>query len=152
MEAAYTVTMYELDPATCCELLDRVRFGRVAFVDAEGVAVLSVNAAVRDGAVYFRTCADSALGRLTPGDRVAFQADHADAVSESGWSVLVRGVASAVTDRATLDALADSTVHPWAPGPRDRWMRIEPTTVTGRRIERHAITPPGERLPYMEPG
>ena len=38
--------------------------------------------------------------------------------------MLVRGTATHVRDPARIAALADTAVHPWAPGPRDRWIEI----------------------------
>jgi hypothetical protein len=61
--------------------------------------------------------------------------DRIDEAFSEGWSVLVRGPARAVTDpdeAARLDEQAYTT--PWAGGPRDLWLRIEPVAVTGRRI------------------
>jgi nitroimidazol reductase NimA-like FMN-containing flavoprotein (pyridoxamine 5'-phosphate oxidase superfamily) len=150
-DATYSVIMHDLDEATCRRLLGRARFGRVAFETADGIAVLPVNAVFSRGAVFFRTAESSSLHALTTSQPVAFQVDHVDHVSESGWSVLARGVASRVDDEATLASLAETDIHPWAPGPRDRWIRIEPHTLTGRHIERHAQLQPGEHLPYMPP-
>lgn len=52
-----------------------------------------------------------------------------------GWSVLVRGVASAVTDPRAVRELAEREYgDPWAGGERDLWIRPVPAGVTGRRI------------------
>ena len=54
-----------------------------------------------------------------------------------GWSVLVEGRLSAVTDPVEADALDVWYSQSWAPGIRDSiWMRIEPTSITGRAITR----------------
>ncbi len=150
-DTTYTVTMHELDEAVCCRLLDRVRFGRVAFEIDDEISVLPVNAIFSGGELYFRTATGSPLHRLGNNHPVAFESDHLDEVAESGWSVLVRGFASFVVDDATLAALSQSDVHPWAPGRRDCWIRIPAESVTGRLIERHADLLPGEHLPYMPP-
>jgi nitroimidazol reductase NimA-like FMN-containing flavoprotein (pyridoxamine 5'-phosphate oxidase superfamily) len=113
--------------------------GRVGFVyDGEPV-VLPVNSQLTDGKIAFRTAGDSMLHELGNGELVAFEADHVDPVAESGWSVLVRGHLWDVTDQALVDRLTSASNHPWAPGPKDRWMVIEPTKVSGRSIMRHAL-------------
>ena len=80
---------------------------------------------------------DSALGRMPDGSPVAFEVDQTDEVAKSGWSVIVSGHLSSVTDAEELDRLAELELHPWAPGRRDRWIKVTPTTVTGREVTRH---------------
>ncbi len=152
MDDSYDITIDELDEKLCWRLLARARFGRVGFVHDGEVIVLPVNAAVDAGRVIFRTAADTtiaATARHQP--TVAFQTDHTDQIAESGWSVLVRGRLRDVTDTPESSEWGDSMVHPWAPPPRDRWMCIDATTITGRTIHRHRRIPPGVRLPYMPP-
>ena len=136
----YIVKMYELEEDVCRQMLARCNFGRVAFGDAaEGPTILPVNCLFSDGAVLFRAQAGSALDRLRRGRVVAFEADQVDLIAESGWSVLVRGTATHVRDPARIAALADTAVHPWAPGPRDRWIEIHAQQITGRIIRRHRV-------------
>ena len=133
----FVVEMDELDIEVCWWLVARTRFGRVAFV-ADGVpAVRPVNCGVLERHVVFRTGADSALGRMPDGSPVAFEVDQTDEVAKSGWSVIVSGHLSSVTDAEELDRLAELELHPWAPGRRDRWIKVTPTTVTGREVTRH---------------
>ena len=96
----------------------------------------------------FRTSADATFFEFIHGSRVAFEADHTDHIAESGWSVLVRGTLHEVTDPAEIDALGTLPVHPWAPGRRDRWMRIvRQRDRTDDR--RHRWSRRENRLPYM---
>jgi nitroimidazol reductase NimA-like FMN-containing flavoprotein (pyridoxamine 5'-phosphate oxidase superfamily) len=135
----FLVKMYDLDEAGCRGLLDRCRFGRIAFDDDDGPTILPVNAIYADGVVLYRTTAGSPLDRNVVGRVVAFEADHADPELESGWSVLVRGAASRVTDAQRLAALAETEVDPWAPGDRDVWVEIRPDSMTGRMIRRQRL-------------
>jgi hypothetical protein len=82
---------------------------------------------------------------------VTFECDDTDSVAESGWSVVVRGRLCAVVDPCELARLAESDLHPWAPGVKDRWMKITPTEVTGRVVRRHRDLPPGVHVPSMPP-
>jgi nitroimidazol reductase NimA-like FMN-containing flavoprotein (pyridoxamine 5'-phosphate oxidase superfamily) len=148
----FLVKMYALDEQACIDLLDRCRFGRVAFLDSNaGVTVLPVNCLYSGGAVLFRTAAGSALDRLRDRGRVSFETDDIDPDAQSGWSVLVRGRASLVTDQRRLASLADTEVHPWAPGHRDLWVEIVPDQITGRMIRRERHQGRKERLPAMPP-
>jgi nitroimidazol reductase NimA-like FMN-containing flavoprotein (pyridoxamine 5'-phosphate oxidase superfamily) len=150
MTEVYDIQETELDEEMCWRMLARAGFGRVGFVEGDGVVVLPVNAAVSDRRVIFRTRSGSSLARKA-GANVGFEADHTDRVSESGWSVVVRGRLVDATDTAEAQRWSNLTVHPWAPPPRDRWMMIEPTQVTGRMIERHRRIDVGGRLSYMPP-
>jgi nitroimidazol reductase NimA-like FMN-containing flavoprotein (pyridoxamine 5'-phosphate oxidase superfamily) len=145
MEQEYDIRVDELDERTCWQLLTRAGFGRVGFVEDAGVVVLPVNSAVRDQRIIFRTAVGTSLAAAGDGSVVAFEADHTDRVAESGWSVLVQGQLWDVTDRPEVATWSTVLVRPWAPGPRDRWMRIDPTRVTGRMIQRHRNLPSGVR-------
>jgi nitroimidazol reductase NimA-like FMN-containing flavoprotein (pyridoxamine 5'-phosphate oxidase superfamily) len=148
----FLVKMYALDAEACIDLLERCRFGRVGFVDgSEGVSVLPVNCLYSGGVVLFRTAAGSALDRLRDGGPVSFETDDIDPDTQSGWSVLVRGRASLVTDQQRLASLGDTEVHPWAPGHRDLWIEIVPDRITGRMIRRQRHQGRGDHLPAMPP-
>ena len=147
----FIITMYELEDESCRRFLERSRFGRVGFVGDEGPEVLPVNAMFSEGSVLFRTAADSPLDRYVVGRAVVFEVDNTDNVAESGWSVLVRGTGHRVTDPHRLAAIADTDVHPWAPGARDQWMEIRPERISGRIIRRHRLGGDTEHLPYMPP-
>jgi uncharacterized protein len=149
--AEFVVDMDELDIEVCWWLIARTRFGRVAFV-ADGVpAVRPVNCGVLNRQVVFRTGADTALGRMTDGSPVAFEVDQTDQAAESGWSVIVTGHLAPVTDADELARLAEFELHPWAPGARDRWMKVTPTEVTGREVTRHRDLTASGQVPYMPP-
>jgi hypothetical protein len=68
---------------------------------------------------------------------VAFEVDEIDRRTRSGWSVLVHGLAEAVTDAHRTDLVERTRatgVKPWAPGEHGRWMRLIPQEISGRRI------------------
>ncbi|MFF5017314.1 helix-turn-helix domain-containing protein [Streptomyces sp. NPDC001165] len=118
----------------CRALLATHGVGRLAITTASGPVIVPVNYSVVDGAIVFRT-ERGATPALAMGCQVAFEVDRIDDAFSQGWSVLVRGPAHAVTDpeeRRRLTERAYST--PWAGGSRSLWVRIDPFTVTGRRI------------------
>ncbi|MFE8993029.1 helix-turn-helix domain-containing protein [Streptomyces collinus] len=132
--AARTPRFTELTEAECRSLLSTHGVGRLAVPADAGPVVVPVNYSVVEGGIVFRT-APGTTPAQADGHQVAFEADRIDEAFSEGWSVLVRGPATTVTDPddvALLEEQAYST--PWAGGRRDLWLRIEPVSVTGRRI------------------
>ncbi|QKV91124.1 pyridoxamine 5'-phosphate oxidase family protein [Streptomyces sp. NA02950] len=132
--AAAHPELLELGPGECRDLLATHGVGRISVATARGPAVIPVNYSVVDDAVVFRTAPD-ATPAAAAGTEVAFEVDHIDEALSEGWSVLVVGRAQRVTDPAAVRRLAaEAYSAPWPGGSRDLWLRIEPTSVTGRRI------------------
>ncbi len=119
---------------SCLSLLDAVSVGRVGFVADGEVFVLPVNFVMDGQAVVFRTANGSKLASAEDESAVAFEVDNYDDITRSGWSILVRGRAEVVEDDAELGRLGRLGLSPWA-GEENRpfWVRIRPTSVTGRR-------------------
>jgi uncharacterized protein len=123
----------ELGEDECLELLASKVIGRVAFLDDAGPVVVPVNYVVHDGTVLFRTSPHSAVGRLVREQTCAFEVDDIDEVTESGWSVLLRGPATVVGPDDLPSAGADRPL-PWPDGVRSMHVRISPRLVSGRRL------------------
>jgi nitroimidazol reductase NimA-like FMN-containing flavoprotein (pyridoxamine 5'-phosphate oxidase superfamily) len=145
------VWMDDLDVDVCWRLIAGQPVGRVGFVWDGRPKVLPVNHAVDEKTIVVRTEHDTMLGGLHSDQIVAFEVDGADNAAETGWSVLVEGRTVEVTTPREMDRLSRITLHPWAPGERDQWVRIMPTSVTGRAISRRRSTPRGPLLPYLPP-
>ncbi len=135
----YEIVVDELDEENCWRLVAQEAFGRVAFIQDFELWIYPVNTAVVDGRVVFRTGDDSMLRAAGDSSMVAFEADHTDRINETGWSVLVRGRLRDVTDNPVTGAWHELTVRPWAPGPRNRRMAIEPSAISGRTISRRRV-------------
>ena len=94
--------MEMLSDDECIDLLRQVPVGRIAVtVDALPV-IIPINFAVVDGAVVFRTPPGTKLAAATASAVVAFEVDSYEADGRTGWSVMVQGMASEVTDPASL--------------------------------------------------
>lgn len=125
----------DIGPEECRSLLSTHGVGRVAVSASDGrPAVVPVNYDVIDDAIVFRTAPN-----LTPaaavGTEVAFEVDHMDEALSQGWSVLVVGPASVVTDPDTVRRLTEHAhTTPWPGGAREMWVSIRPAHLTGRRI------------------
>ncbi len=65
---------------------------------------------------------------------MAFEVDHVDAETRTGWSVVARGRAEAV-DPVDLRVIRDRGLpRPWADGTRTLHLRIVWSELSGRRI------------------
>ncbi len=119
---------------TCLELLASVHLGRIGFQADGELVILPVNHVMDGQDVVFRTSRGSKLAAAGEQGLVAFEVDSYDPPSRSGWSVLVTGRAIVVyedpeirrLDQLGLDQWAADVAHPF-------WVRIRPTSVTGRR-------------------
>ena len=124
----------ELTRSECFELLAQEHLGRVAVVDDRGPVIFPVNYILDRHTVVFRTGEGTKLDAASLGRRVSFEVDGTDPAARTGWSVVVRGEAAEVTDRAELERLRELPLRAWAPGARNRYVRILPSALTGRRI------------------
>jgi nitroimidazol reductase NimA-like FMN-containing flavoprotein (pyridoxamine 5'-phosphate oxidase superfamily) len=125
-----------ISPTECFELLEPGGLGRVGFTAADGIMMLPVNFAVSGKAIIFRTAPDTLLA-IHANAQLSFEADHVDEALHEGWSVLVLGHGRAITDEHEVTRLQDVTgLQPWAPGARDVYVRISPTQISGRRVQR----------------
>ena len=141
MRGVGKVRWQELTKQECFGLLAGQQLGRVVLVDDRGPLALPVNFVVDQHSVLFRSDEGTKLAVASRGARVAFEVDGTDAATRTGWSVLVRGEAVEVTDPAELERVRRLPLSPWAPGPKDRYVRILPTALTGRRIALPEDTP-----------
>lgn len=132
--AAHHPEFTQLTTEECRELLGSHGVGRIGVPTAEGPLIVPVNYTVIDGTIVFSTDPGTVPARAA-GCRVAFEIDRIDDVFSQGWSVLVRGLAHEVTDRDEAHRLMDRVYsEPWAGGRRSMLLRIEPLSITGRRI------------------
>ena len=84
----------ELGTDQCWRLLERCSVGRLGFAAEGEQLILPVNYVVDGHSIVVRTGRTVMLEALGPGATVAFEVDGSDAVSETGWSVLIKGHAS----------------------------------------------------------
>jgi len=126
-----TAALEDLDRDECLKLVATMSVGRIAVADdGDGPLVVPVNYVMDDDVVVFRTGAGSKLHAMRGNKPVSFQVDLIDPFHHTGWSVLIRGLAYGAFehDVAHLD------LSTWAPGDKHHWIRVLPTSMTGRRI------------------
>jgi uncharacterized protein len=123
-----------LSPEQCLDLLQHSTVGRVAVTVAALPAIFPVNYAILDEAIVFRTGEGTKLRAALERAVVAFQVDHIDDATASGWSVMAVGMAEEITDPADIKAAEQLGLHPFAAGDRAHFVRIRPEFLSGRRI------------------
>ncbi|MFJ5726701.1 pyridoxamine 5'-phosphate oxidase family protein [Streptomyces paradoxus] len=125
-----------LDRQSSLHLLAKVPVGRVVYTRQALPAVLPVNFSLdTDTSVLLCTSPDSDLVRAIDGVVVAFEADEFDAATRSGWSVVVTGRATVVTDPAEHERLSRDGPTSWMPLAGAVFVRIESEIVTGRELD-----------------
>lgn len=127
-------TLAELSVEESMALLSGASVGRLAYVVDGEPGVIPVNYVFKDGTVVFRTTYGPILDTISAGARVAFEVDDLDPAAHTGWSVVVRGRAEEVWLAEELEAARQLPLSSWAPGERTHYVRISPSTITGRRI------------------
>jgi uncharacterized protein len=125
-----------LNREECMALLEHTSFARVG-VSVEALpAILPVTIAVLDDRVVFRTLPGTKLAYAAEGSILAVEADEYDPTAKEGWSVLVRGVASEVTTRSTIDRAREVLADSWIDGDSaEHYVEVSCDLVTGRRLQ-----------------
>jgi hypothetical protein len=131
-----------LDEAECLRLISAGGIGRIAFTGRFGPTVLPVNYQLHQGTIVFRTAEDSPTdedlrtGIANAEYKVAFEIDDFSLAAREGWSVLIQGALHHVDSAAERASVRGAGVEPWAGGPRELFLRVIPSRVSGRRISR----------------
>lgn len=119
----------------CVKLLHGGVVGRIAVSTPQGPHIIPLNYAITHDAVVVATSPYSALGTYGEGSLVAFEADRFDYETHTGWSVVVRGRATTITDPEELRQIRHSWApRPWADGTRNLFLRIPWTELSGRSL------------------
>jgi nitroimidazol reductase NimA-like FMN-containing flavoprotein (pyridoxamine 5'-phosphate oxidase superfamily) len=127
--------MDELSTLECRDLLGTQEVGRVAVCTPQGPQIMPVNYVVDGASLIFRTAPYGVLGRHAWNSRIAFQIDHVDTETRSGWSVLATGSGEMIEDAEELAVVrAFRNPQPWASGSRLLYVRLAWDEITGRRI------------------
>jgi nitroimidazol reductase NimA-like FMN-containing flavoprotein (pyridoxamine 5'-phosphate oxidase superfamily) len=132
----------DLDEAECLRLVSPGGIGRIAFTGRFGPTVLPVNYQLHQGTIVFRTAEDSPTdedlrtGIANAEYKVAFEIDDFSPAAREGWSVLIQGPVHHVESEAERASVREAGVEPWAGGPRELFLRVVPSRITGRRISR----------------
>ncbi|MDQ1289874.1 MAG: uncharacterized protein QG622_3440 [Actinomycetota bacterium] len=123
-----------LDAQKCWELLSSVEVGRLAVAVAGDVDIFPLNFIIDDGSIIFRTAEGTKLVEVVLSGRVAFEADGYDAGLGLAWSVVLKGRAELLDKFEDIYRAQDLPLFPWNATPKERFVRIVPDKLTGRRF------------------
>ena len=130
-------TLETLDEQACLQLLGAQDFGRVGVVVDDHPEIFPVNYVLERNTILFRTDDGTKLS-ASHAHSVCFQIDGTSEVEIEGWSVLVVGHAREIVNQIELTEAMLLKVKPWVQGRKAHWVRIEPTSITGRTIRSSA--------------
>jgi nitroimidazol reductase NimA-like FMN-containing flavoprotein (pyridoxamine 5'-phosphate oxidase superfamily) len=142
-----TEPLEQLSASECWTLLRSVDVGRLATpTDRGGVDIFPVNHIVDQGSIVFRTAVGTKLTAALNAVEVAFEADNAARTAaeqpDDAWSVVIHGTAELITTVTELFDSFELTVHPWHLSNKPYFVRVVPTSVSGRRFRLDATAPP----------
>lgn len=121
-----------LSESECWELLASVPLGRLVTSVDGSPEIFPVNFVVDGRGLLFRTAQGTKLVGAVMNERVLFEADRHNAAE--GWSVIVKGSARVLRADEELEHARRTALVPWTSSEKDHYVRIRPTTVTGRRF------------------
>jgi nitroimidazol reductase NimA-like FMN-containing flavoprotein (pyridoxamine 5'-phosphate oxidase superfamily) len=125
----------DMSRSDALDLLQRHGFvGRVAFIVDGRSMIMPVNYLADRDALVFCTGEGTKLSTLRGGAAVTFEVDDSRAIDHSGWSVVVEGISSEITDPEELKWLRRGPLKSWAVRPTAHWIRVTYEHVSGRRI------------------
>jgi len=127
-------TVDHLSESACWELLRTTSIGRLAVWVEDHPDIFPLNYAVDHGTVVFRSGAGTKISAALSDSPVALEADGYDAETAAAWSVVIKGNAEEIRRGPDLMDTVDLPLFPWQAGDKGRFIRIVPTTTTGRRF------------------
>lgn len=123
-----------LSEEECWQRLRGFELGRLVTRVGDVIDIFPINYVADGASIVFRTAEGSKLVELTVNDEVIFEVDdHTDA---DAWSVIVRGRARTLDTLDEREAADRLGLTPWVPTLKYNYVRIEPTTVSGRAFRR----------------
>lgn len=126
--------LHELDAAQCWARLRGEQLGRLAMSVGDEVDIFPVNYVVDGDSLVFRTAPGTKLFEAVVSTYVAFEIDgHTEA---DAWSVVAKGPAARLERQAEIEAAELLPLSPWAPTLKYTFVRITPTSLSGRWFER----------------
>jgi nitroimidazol reductase NimA-like FMN-containing flavoprotein (pyridoxamine 5'-phosphate oxidase superfamily) len=120
--------------AECWEFLSMQPIGRLGTAVAGEPEIFPLNFAVADRAIYFHTIPGTKVAEVAINGKVAFEVDQWG--PDIAYSVIVKGTAEVLEDDVDIAAAESTNLVSYLDDTLDTWVRITPTDVTGRRLQR----------------
>lgn len=127
-------TIVHLSEEECWELLRQAKVGRLAVDIAGQPDIFPINHLVHRGSIVFRSAAGTKLAGAVLGRHVAYEIDGYQPSQRTAWSVVVKGVAEQIEKMEEVWEAEELPLFPWAAFPKPEFVRIEASSVTGRRF------------------
>jgi uncharacterized protein len=127
-------TVDELSESACWTLLRTASVGRLAVWVQDHPDIFPINYAVDHGTVVFRSGTGTKVSAALSDSPVALEADGYDEETTEAWSVVVKGNVEEISRGQDLLDTIDLPLFPWQAGDKGRFIRIIPTTTSGRRF------------------
>ncbi len=123
-----------LDETECWDLLRAAMVGRLAVDIAGQPDIFPINHLVDGETLVFRSAAGTKLAGAVLNGHVAFEIDGYEPEQRTAWSVVVKGTAATIERMQEVFDAEDLPLFPWLASPKPNFVRIHPTSVTGRRF------------------
>ncbi len=127
----------EPEPITqgdCIRLLGSAAIGRLALSIHALPVVLPCSFGLALDGIVIRTGGGPEFDQACDQAVVAFEVDGFDPILETGWTVLVQGLATVLTGPLELDVASQLELAPWGDPPGESFVRVPLDLVTGRRL------------------
>lgn len=124
----------ELAVNECWALLRTEVVGRLAVWVDDHPDIFPLNYAVDHGTLVFRSARGTKVSAALSDAHVALEVDGYLSESHEAWSVVIKGKAEGIREIDDLMDTVDLPLFPWQAGTKDFFVRLVPTSVTGRRF------------------
>ncbi|WP_405218489.1 pyridoxamine 5'-phosphate oxidase family protein [Agrococcus sp. Ld7] len=128
--------VHEISEAECLKLLSVFEFGRIAFRVGDRLEVFPINYHADGREITFRTAPGTKLAGVLLADDVVFEIDNIGV--REAWSVVAHGRARRLETSSETEAAAALPIYPLIPTVKREFVRIDLTSVSGRRFHRWA--------------
>lgn len=130
----YRDDVEELSTDDCWALLRGAAVARLAVCVEGHPEIFPINYVVDGETVVFRSAEGTKVSAALAQPQVAVEIDGHDPAAGQAWSVVVKGRAEAVRPGHDLMQALELPLFPWQSGPKNRFLRVLPAAVTGRRF------------------
>jgi nitroimidazol reductase NimA-like FMN-containing flavoprotein (pyridoxamine 5'-phosphate oxidase superfamily) len=122
----------EMAKDECWARLRQGHLGRLAMGHGPGIEIFPINYTADGQAIFVRTSVGTKTAMVGVSPWVGFEIDGLD--DGWTWSVVVKGPLRPLVTSADLEVAGELGLRSAAPGTKDRLMRIDAVSVTGRRF------------------
>jgi nitroimidazol reductase NimA-like FMN-containing flavoprotein (pyridoxamine 5'-phosphate oxidase superfamily) len=125
-----------LDHVECRQLLESHYVGRIGLSVAALPVIVPVNYTVDGDRIVICSAPGTKLDAARHGLVACLEIDDFDPFDHAGWSVLVTGTLTDVTDPSEISRLGHLPLTPWVAMVERHFLVLSTELVTGRRLRR----------------